>query len=245
MGELRQSLSLVLRTADYKDNDKIITLLTKNYGRMSAKVRGAKKQTSKLFPASSLFCCGDYTFYEKSGRYGVKSCEVKSVFFNLRHDYDAFSAACLITDAVDKIAQEDNVSPGLFSLTVHALYALDTAAAPPRTVICYFLQRLLFIEGVYPCLFACVSCGAPQKSGGFSASLGGIVCPDCDKPYDSIPIDEAFVTALRSLARTAPADIGSLALDEDMSQRMSKALIVYLEHVLQKPLKTARFIKEG
>ena len=80
----RETLAVVIRTADYKDNDKMLTLLTKEYGRMSANARGAKKQTSKLFSAASLFCCGEYAFYEKDGRFGLKGCEIKRTFFNLQ-----------------------------------------------------------------------------------------------------------------------------------------------------------------
>ena len=239
----RQTLAVVLRTADYKDNDKMLTLLTKQYGRMSANARGAKKQTSKLFSSASLFSCGDYSFYEKDGRYGVKSCAIQRTFFNLQNDYDAFSAACFIADAVDKVAQEDDVSPGLFSLTVHALYALDTAV-PPRLVLCYFLQRLLKIEGVYPCLNACVLCGAQSGLGVFSAAHGGAVCAVCARAVKGAKLDEALILAMRSMARTTPADMCTLKIDTTIQQRLCGMLVAYLEHVLQRPMKTARFVTQ-
>lgn len=245
MSAQRQTLAVVIRTADYKDNDKMLTLLTKEYGRMSANARGAKKQTSKLFSAASLFCCGEYAFYEKDGRFGLKGCEIKRTFFNLQSDYDAFSVACFIADAVDKVAQEDTVSPGLFSLTVHALYALDTAAATPRTVLCYFLQRLLHIEGVYPCLSVCVSCGAEQGLSRFSAADGGVLCGGCAKTHSSARIDETVITAMRKMARTAPGDIGTVHINEATEKQLGSLLIAYLEHVLQRPLKTARFVGGG
>ena len=244
MSAQRQTLAVVIRTADYKDNDKMLTLLTKEYGRMSDNARGAKKQTSKLFSAASLFCCGEYAFYEKGGRFGLKGCVIKRTFFNLQSDYDAFSVACFIADAIDKVAQEDTVSPGLFSLTVHALYALDTAAATPRAVLCYFLQRLLYIEGVYPCLSVCVSCGASQGLSRFSAADGGVLCSGCAKAHDSVRVGEAFISAMRKMARTAPADIGTVTLDEAAEKQLCSLLIAYLEHVLQRPLKTARFVAD-
>lgn len=244
MGAERQTPAVIIRTADYKDNDKMLTLLTKRYGRMSANARGAKKQTSKLFSAAALFCCGDYAFYEKDGRYGLKGCVIQRTFAGLQGDYDAFSAACFIADAVDKVAQEDNVSPGLFSLTVHALYALDTAAAPPRTVLCYFLQRLLHVEGVHPCLSACVVCGSASPLRGFSPGLGGAVCAGC-LPDGGTRIDDKFIAAMRRMGRTAPGDIGALALGEQMEDRLCAVLVDYLEHVLQRPLKTARFVTGG
>jgi DNA repair protein RecO (recombination protein O) len=242
MGAGRETLAVVIRTVDYNDNDKMVTLLTKDYGRMSARVRGANKPISKLFSAASLFCCGDYAFFEKDGRYGVKGCAIRRTFFGLQDDYDAYAAACFIADAVDKVAQEDDVPSGLFTLTVNALYALDTSAAPAGTVLCYFLQRLLYIEGVYPSLSACAVCGTEPPLVRFSADHGGALCPSCGRDHGGIVLDDALLGALRLLAHTAAKDLGSIHIGADVQKRLSCALIAYLEHVLQRPLKTTRFI---
>ena len=242
MGAGRETLALVIRTVDYKDNDKMVTLLTKDYGRMSARVRGAKKPTSKLFSAGSLFCCGDYAFFEKDGRYGVKGCAIRRTFFGLQNDYDAYAAACFIADAIDKVAQEDDIPSGLFTLVINALYALDTGSAPSGTVLCYFLQRLLHIEGVYPCLSACTVCGSEPPLVRFSAEHGGALCPSCGRDHGGVALDDALLNALRLLAHTAAKDLGGLDISVDVQKRLSGVLIAYLEHVLQHPLKTARFI---
>ncbi len=234
-------MAVVIRTADYRENDRMVTLLTKEYGKMSASARGSRKPTSKLFASSSVFCCGEYVFYEKDGRFGIKSCEVRRTFFNLRNDYDAYAAACFIADAVDKVAQEDDVSPGLFSLTVNALFALDTGAAP-GTVLIYFVQRLLYIEGVYPNMKSCVLCGRRDELTRFSAEHGGAVCTVCARTHGGIGMESDVTEALRELAKTAPGDIGSLSLPQEVQDRTKRALVHYLEHVLQKPLKTTAFV---
>ncbi len=241
MGAPRQTLAVVIRTADYKENDRMVTLLTKEFGKMSASARGSRKPTSKLFASSSLFCCGEYVFYEKDGRYGIKSCAVRRTFFNMQNDFDAYAAACFIADAVDKVAQEDDVSPGLFTLTVNALYALDTGLSP-GTVLSYFVQRLLYIEGVYPNLKSCVLCGRREDLTRFSAEHGGAVCAVCARTHGGTGLEGDVMDALRQMARTGPGDIGSINLSEGLQDRMKKALVHYLEHVLQKPLKTTAFV---
>ncbi len=244
MGIERKTLAVVIRTADYKDNDRMLTLMTKEYGRMSANVRGAKKQTSKLFSAASLFCCGDYIFYEKNGRFGVKGCQIRRTFFGLQNDYDAFSASCFLADVLDKVALEDNVSAGLFSLFAHSLYILDTGALPADTVICYFLQRLFYIEGIYPCLDCCVVCAKSNSLKVFSCISGGAVCANCAKEHGGTVIDEAFINAMRNMARVAPKDMGTLAFEHKVVKTMKPILIGYLENMLQRQLKTTKFICE-
>jgi DNA repair protein RecO (recombination protein O) len=241
----RETMGIVIRTVDYNDNDKMVTLLTKDFGRMSARIRGCKKPACKLFSAASLFCCGDYLFFEKDGRYGVKGCAIRRTFFGLQGDYDAYTTACFIADAVDKVAQEDDVPSGLFTLTVNALFALDTGAAPVGIVLCYFLQRLLHIEGVYPSFAVCAACDAEPPLVKFSAEHGGALCQACARGIKGAFIDESFLNALRLLACTTAKDLGSLSITEDVQKRLSTALIAYLEYVLQHPLKTARFLNSG
>ncbi len=233
--------AIVLRTVDFKDNDRMLTLLTKDFGLMSARVRAAKKQTSKLFCSSSLFCCGDYEFYEKNGYYGVRGCRILHTFSRLGDDYDVYSVASFIADVSCRVAQEDYPAPKLFALVLNALYALDTGAASPDTVICYFIQRLLYIEGVYPGLEKCVICGSNDISF-FSAEHGGVVCKNCSKSYGGESIDAKVLEVLRSITKVLPKDIGGLNLPKKSEGTLKQLLIAYIEHVLQSPLKTSKFV---
>lgn len=240
---MRKTLGVVIRTVDFKDSDRMITFLTKEYGLMSAKVRGAKKQTSKLFSASSLFCCGEYTFYEKNGFFGVKSCHIKYGFRYLQNDYDAFAAACFIVDAAGKVAQEDLEAPKLFVLTVNALYALDRDSIDPGGAVCYFIQRLLQIEGLYPVLDHCVICGTQDDLTSFLPHHGGAVCADCVRQDDVLKLDADMIKAMVDMQTILPKDIGDICIEQDVAKRLQVVLVAYLEYALQKQLKSARFIK--
>ena len=240
--DLRKTLAVVIKTVDFKDSDRMLTFLTKDFGIMGAKVKGAKKQTSKLFCASTLFCCGEYTFYEKNGFFGVKGCDIKHTFYNLQHDYDAFSAACFIADAAGKVMQEEYESPKLFALAVNTLYALDTASVSPGAAICYFIQRLLYIEGLYPNLDNCVFCDSDAHLSRLSTEHGGVVCERCADKYGGAVIDRAAIDALKGMERILPKDIAKVSLSALTEKKLLQVLIAYLEHTLQKPLKSSRFI---
>ncbi len=233
--------AIVIRTADFKDADRMLTLLTKDYGLMSAKVKAAKKQTSKLFCSSSLFCCGEYEFYEKGGYYGVRGCEITHSFQKLPEDYGAYSAACFIADAAGKAAQEEFPEPKLYALVINALYALETAAAKPDIAVCYFIQRLLYIEGLYPAIDECVFCGNTSTTH-FSAEHGGAVCPECAKAHGAERIGRESIEALRSMAGVLPKDIGRIRIEDEALIKLKKLLISYLENALQKPLKSAKYV---
>lgn len=231
--------AIVIRTADFGEADRMLTLLTKDRGLLSAKVKAAKKQTSKLFCASSMFCCGEYEFYEKGGYYGIRGCGITHSFQKLPEDYDAYSAACVIADVAEKAAQQDLKEPKLFALVVNALYALETKAAPRDTVLCYFLQRLLYIEGLYPSPDSCVSCGSP-KATRFSAERGGFVCETCANGAARVGRD--VLDALRSMEGIVPKEIAKVKIPENTRGKLKDILIALTENALQKRLKTARFV---
>jgi DNA repair protein RecO (recombination protein O) len=205
-------------------------------------VKAAKEQTSKLFCSSSLFCCGEYEFYEKGGYYGVRGCSITHSFQKLSEDYDAYSAACFIADAAGKVAQEQFPEPKLYALVVNALFALETKAASADTAVCYFIQRLLYIEGLYPNIEACVQCGREDVTH-FSAEHGGALCPECAKTYGGERCGGEVLSALASMADVIPKDMGKLRLNEETGNKLKALLIAYLENVLQRPLKTSKFVK--
>lgn len=234
--------AIIIRTVDFGDNDRMLTLLTKDLGLLSAKVKAAKKQTSKLFCSSSLFCCGEYEFYERSGFHGVRGCTIKHSFQKLSEDYDAYSAACFIADAAGKVAQEGFSDPKLYALVINALYALETKAAEPGTVLCYFIQRLLYLEGVYPSPESCAVCG-DEKVTRFSALHGGFICEKCGKAFGGTRVSEFSLNALKSMADIVPKDIGRVSIPESAIEELKEILIAFLEQALQKPLKTSKFVK--
>jgi DNA repair protein RecO (recombination protein O) len=233
--------AIIIRTADYSETDRMITLLTKDLGLLSAKVKAAKKQTSKLFCSSSLFCCGEYELYEKSGFYGVRGCNITHSFQKLSEDYDSYSVACFIADAAGKIAQEGFAEPKLYALVVNALYTLETKSASPGTVLCYFIQRLLYIEGLYPSPDSCAICGDVAVSR-FSAENGGFICEKCAGACGGTWIDKEAVEALRGMSDIVPKDICKVRLTERAEEGLKKLLIAFLENTLQKPLKSSKFI---
>ena len=73
-------LAIVLRSADYKDNDKMLTLLTPEKGKVSALARGIRKQGSSLFGTADVFSCTEFGFYIKKERYIVTQAVLKNSF---------------------------------------------------------------------------------------------------------------------------------------------------------------------
>ena len=64
--------ALVLRAVDYKETDKVLTLLTPMDGKVTASARGSRKRGSALAAGTQLLAWSDMVLYEYQGRWTVK-----------------------------------------------------------------------------------------------------------------------------------------------------------------------------
>ncbi len=113
--------ALLLRAADYGENDKMATLLTAERGKIGAALKGVKKAGAKLKFAAQPFCFAEYVLAEKSGRHTVISASLHDGFFPLREDVGKYYAAAVVCEACDKLMYEEMPGGELLVAAVTAL----------------------------------------------------------------------------------------------------------------------------
>lgn len=170
-------LCVVLRGSNYRDNDRMLTLFSRERGRIDALARGCRKQGSSLLPASDVFCCGEYQFYQKGDRFVVTQAVLKDNFFGLRKNIRALMTGTVFLEVAEKTVMRSVPNPRFFALLVNALYALEQGQNA-KIVFSYFVFRLLDILGVRPVLENCVLCGNPQVAK-LNIQAGGATCSHC------------------------------------------------------------------
>ncbi len=173
----KNTQGIVIRTANYKDYDKMVTLLTREYGRVDALFRGCRKQSSPLLASSGEFVCADYSFYKKGDRFIAVQGSVLRSFFDVTKDATAFSLAGCLCDVCAKVSMPAQPAHRLYALLAGALYSL-CEGAKPEDVFGFFVLKLMDFMGIRPVLDFCVLCENPHVSG-INFSAGGAVCDAC------------------------------------------------------------------
>ena len=83
---------IVLRYANYRDNDRILTVLTQERGAVAVTVRNCRKKSSVTADAVSEQCCyGEFVVYERGGILYASSTAIKESFYPIREDCGTFS----------------------------------------------------------------------------------------------------------------------------------------------------------
>ena len=96
--------ALVLRAVDYKESDKILTLLTQESGKLTASARGCRKKGSPVAAGVQLLAWSDLVLYEYRGRWTVKEAAVEREFLGLRRDVERLALACYFAEAAEALA---------------------------------------------------------------------------------------------------------------------------------------------
>ena len=98
--------ALVISSADYKESDKLITLCSVEQGKITANLKGCRKQKSKLRFCGAPFCFGEYILTEKNGFYVVTGATAIEQFYEISSNLDRFYAGNVILETVNKITKE-------------------------------------------------------------------------------------------------------------------------------------------
>ena len=172
---------IVLRRADYRENDRMLTLLTP-HGRVDALSRGCKRPKSPLMPASEVFTLGNFELFSSKTHCTVTACLITDSFYPLRLDMDKLSCAAYMANICEAAAQPEENTQKQFLLLARALGYLSYQSYTPRRVLSAFLLHYAVALGYRPRLNHCVICGQPlmEHAGAlFDIEQGGVICPDC------------------------------------------------------------------
>lgn len=173
--------ALVLRKADYRDYDRMVTLLTRERGLVDAVARGCRRPKSELMNAAEPFVCGQYHLFSMHERYTIDQVKITEGFFELRSDYDRLMVGARWLKMLEKVCVHEQPNPGMFDMALTAITYLAHSDIETDLLDFMFLMKLCFFTGIPPCADKCCVCGksAEEVTLRFSALRGGCVCVRC------------------------------------------------------------------
>lgn len=180
---------IVIRSMDYGEGNKIITIYTKEAGKAAVMVRGAKKTQSRHAAVSQLFTYGHFIYYKsRSGQMGtLNSGEIIDSRHLLRENLQMTGYAAYLAELTDRIIGDEEGSAFLFGQLTAAYEAIEQGKEP-RIISHIYELKMLEIAGYAPVLHECVNCGLPfnpsaaaqgEMAAALSVRMGGALCNRC------------------------------------------------------------------
>lgn len=240
---------LVLHRLNLGETDKILTLYTREHGKLSAVAKGVRKPNSRLSGATELFTLSRFLLATGKSLDIVTQCEIQESFPALRADLARLARATYLCELLDRLTVERDAtaSEELCDLTVSALYLLQRAETYPDGIVHAYELRLMAVLGYAPVLDRCVRCGQPleRRTVGFSPSLGGMLCSaDRYRVEDALPLSHEAVLLLQTLFSAEPEALLALHPAPRSAAEVDKALRWYVRFRAERDLKSADFLDQ-
>ena len=239
-----RSEAIVLRRTDFGEADRLLTLYSRESGKIKAIAKGARKPQSRKTGHVELFMRTKFFLAKGRDLDIITQAEMIEAYPQLRADLVRATYASYAVELLDRFTVEEDKNVQLYDLLANVLSWLTTAV-DVLLVARFYELRLLSLTGFQPRLFQCVSCDEPiqEQDQFFSAELGGLLCPDCRSvDRQARPISAIAVKVLRYL-QTRPWEIvQNLHLKRPLLHELENIMHFYLTHILERNLKSVDFL---
>ena len=182
-----RDVGIVLRTTDLGEADRIITLLTREHGKVRAVAKGVRKTKSKFGARLEPFSYTDIQFYTGKNLQVIAQAESIAQYHRaIVQHYDAYTAACAIAETCAELVSEEQPDFAHFTLCLGALHALAVRAHKPDLIVNSYILRALAYSGWQLAIDECAVCSAPGPHETLNIHAGGAVCERCRPPASSV-----------------------------------------------------------
>ncbi|MEA5118012.1 MAG: DNA repair protein RecO [Propionicimonas sp.] len=238
--------AVVLRTHKLGEADRIITMLSRQHGKVRAVARGVRRTSSKFGARLEPFSHVDLQFATgRSLDVITQAVTLHPYSEPLSHDYERYTTGQVMIETADRLVTEEG-EPALqqYQLLVGALHALTSGTAdgprPGVMVMDSYLLRSVALAGYAPSLDACARCGAPGPHGAFSPAMGGMVCRACRPPGSTRPAPGTVGYLSALLTGDWPA---TRAADESTVRQGSGLVAAFVAWHLDRGLRSLSHVK--
>ncbi len=253
--ELKSFPALVIREVDYGENDKLLTLLTADAGRMTVLFKGGKSLKNKNSAASQLLSYSEFTVKERNGFYTLSEAALIQQFFELRSSLDRFALSQYVAEVCAEVSVENENGSETLSLALNTLYMLCSSDRSSELIKAVFELRCASVNGFCPDLDSCPLCGKSEHEVFYLDVMNGSLrCGDCfggDKDASLrkadggtaliLPLSSTVLNAMRYVVSAPSKRIFSFTLPEDELPLFYRVCEKYLTNQLEKGFKTLDF----
>ncbi len=241
---LKQIEGIVLKTRDYGETHKIITIFTKEMGKVSALARGANKPKSRLSSISQVFIRGEFLMYVTKGLSTVQQGEIIQSHRHIREDIEKTAYASYIIELTDKLLDQSEPVPFIYDQLSQTLDWINEKEHFMIPIMMYEL-KMYKMAGFAPTVNQCVNCGRKEFPYAFSIQEGGILCDRCrHMDYRAIGLENSVSRLLPYLENIGLERVGNISVKEKNTQLLRTILNHYYDQYGGYILKSRKFLSQ-
>jgi DNA repair protein RecO (recombination protein O) len=235
---------LILKTQDYGETHKIITIFSRKIGKFAAIARGAKKPKSRMAAVTQPFIYGEYLVYVNKGLSTIQQGEVIDSVRAVREDIIKTAYASYVMELTDKLLDKLEPDPFIYDQlysTIHWIAENEDAEIP----VMMYEFKLFKKGGFAPAVNRCIHCGSRGPLTSFSIIEGGLLCSSCrHQDPEAIGLPGNTAKLLRLFSEIGLDQVGTISVKNENKKLLRKLLDAYYDQYGGYYLKSKKFLKQ-
>ena len=178
---IREVKGLVLRSLQYGDFDKLITILTEE-GKIFFKARGIRSITSKNAAGCAAFVYSEFILEQRGDKAYLRKAVPLFSTVKTGCDVTTLALASFLAEVAEDVALDPETGKSVLHLVMNALFLLAKEDRPTDLIRSVFELRLLAAVGQMPLFGTCARCGKDLEDGEkvyIRLGEGDFLCAGC------------------------------------------------------------------
>ncbi|MBQ7097169.1 MAG: DNA repair protein RecO [Clostridia bacterium] len=247
MGLLKTE-GIVTKTTKYSETSLIVTVITRDFGKISAIANNVRSSKSHMLMGLQLFSFSEIVFYEsrsKTGLYKLNEMSVIESFGNIRNDLEKLAYASYFAEVANSAVSEDNPDEEILRLLLNTLFALDRDLCPKNKIKTVFEWRIAAMSGYEPDVEACVKCGCVQGDMLLCFSEGEVFCESCGgEKTDCGRVSEGMRRIIKYICEAESKRIFSFDANDAAIEYLGLLGERYIQRQFDKKFSTLDYLKK-
>jgi DNA repair protein RecO (recombination protein O) len=235
---------IVIRSMEYGEGNKIINLYTRELGKISVMVLGARKSKSRFAGASQLFAYGEYLLFGSGNMPTLNQADLFNAHSFIQNDLFRMSYSSYIIEMLYKLTEDRDPNPFVFELLKQTLDHISEGK-DVEIVTRIFEIKMLALAGVRPELDHCVLCEGTDQPYRFSVKEGGLLCVRCHR-HDPRSLEIHLTTAkiLRLFQQFDLRRLGNIEVKDKTRRQLNEVIKSFMDEHVGLQLKARQFIDQ-
>ncbi len=239
-----------MRRINHGETSLIVSLYTREYGKISAIAKGARRQKSQFGGLLDLMNYLNVVLYTKATRevQTLSAAEYAIPFLKITQDIEKTYLGMAMIETLRQAIVGEEPHPEVFDLLAQTLEVLNSKSAAGIESLWWFHLHLVSLLGFHPHFETCFQCSKSLTNGYFSADTGQIHCEQCviHKP-GMIKLSHVEIRLFHYLLNTALNDLDSGAIQKSFTEERKEKGRSYINRfiVTDTLVKYLRYHVEG
>lgn len=235
---------IVIKEVLVGESNKIVTLLLKEFGKVSVSARGARKSKSKFLAGTSLFSYSDFIIYTGNKYYTLSQIDQIESFYTLCQDIESYAYGTYFLDLIDKTILENMKCNEILLLLLKSLKALTYKKISNSLIARIFEFKFLQFNGYMPEIQVCINCNEYILKNYFF-NINGLICENCSKYIkNTLSISDSTLYSIQYILNSDLNNLFNFNVSDNVLSQLKQISKLFFNEYYNLNLKTYKFLQD-